>query len=229
MIARDKARVVATGAVGLNIPRKVYYEKEISFINSRSYGPGRYDASYEENGNDYPIGYIRWTEAATFQSVVDLMGSGKLKVQPLISHRFRIEDAATAYEVITGKKKEPFLGVLLTYSEEKMKEERKIVFPSSVLRPQSSVNLVFSVQAYTPMQLCSLLLKIIKILNWSVLLLLADSTRSTQAKSLASNMPHPAKMRLSTTQTSIPSPSLLAMTHMRTWPSKHSKLEKMSS
>ena len=141
MIARDKARVVATGAVGLNIPRKVYYEKEISFINSRSYGPGRYDASYEENGNDYPIGYIRWTEGRNFQSVVDLMGSCKLKVQPLISHRFRIEDAATAYEVITGKKKEPFLGVLLTYSEEKMKEERKIVFPSSVLRPQSSVKL----------------------------------------------------------------------------------------
>jgi predicted dehydrogenase/threonine dehydrogenase-like Zn-dependent dehydrogenase len=141
VIARDRARVVATGAVGLNLPRKIYYEKEISFINSRSYGPGRYDASYEENGNDYPIGYIRWTEGRNFQSVVDLMGGGKLKVQPLISHRFRIEDAATAYEVITGKKKEPFLGVLLTYPEEKMKEERKIVFPSSVLRPQSSVKL----------------------------------------------------------------------------------------
>jgi predicted dehydrogenase/threonine dehydrogenase-like Zn-dependent dehydrogenase len=141
VIARDRAHVVATGAVGLNIPRKIYYEKEISFINSRSYGPGRYDASYEENGNDYPIGYIRWTEGRNFQAVVDLMGSGKLKVQPLISHRFPIEDAATAYEVITGKKKEPFLGVLLTYPDGKMKEERKITFSSLVLRPQSSVKL----------------------------------------------------------------------------------------
>jgi predicted dehydrogenase/threonine dehydrogenase-like Zn-dependent dehydrogenase len=130
VIARDRARVVATGAVGLNIPRKIYYEKEISFINSRSYGPGRYDASYEENGNDYPIGYIRWTEGRNFQSVVDLMSAGKLKVTPLISHRFRIEDAATAYEVITGKKKESFLGVLLTYaSDEKQETSKKIKFP----------------------------------------------------------------------------------------------------
>jgi threonine dehydrogenase-like Zn-dependent dehydrogenase len=62
IIARDRARVVATGAVGLTIPRKIYYEKEISFINSRSYGPGRYDSDYEEQGNDYPLGYVRWTE-----------------------------------------------------------------------------------------------------------------------------------------------------------------------
>lgn len=116
-IARDRARVVATGAVGLTFPRKVYYEKEISFINSRSYGPGRYDSSYEENGNDYPIGYVRWTEGRNFQAVVDLMANGKLKVLPLITHRFPIEKATTAYEVITGKKKEPFLGVLLTYPE----------------------------------------------------------------------------------------------------------------
>ena len=128
LIARDRAKVVATGAVGLNIPRKIYYEKEIAFINSRSYGPGRYDSNYEENGNDYPPGYIRWTEGRNFQSVVDLMGSGKLKVKPLISHRFPIEDAATAYEVITGKKKEPFLGVLLTYDEQKEERGRKIEF-----------------------------------------------------------------------------------------------------
>ena len=140
-IARDRAKVVATGAVGLSFPRKIYYEKELAFINSRSYGPGRYDASYEENGLDYPIGFIRWTEGRNFQAVVDLMESGKLKVQPLISHRFPIDDAATAYEVITGKKKEPFLGVLLTYPEEKMKEESKIIFASSVLRPQSLVKL----------------------------------------------------------------------------------------
>jgi predicted dehydrogenase len=118
VIARDRARVVATGAVGLTIPRKIYYEKELSFINSRSYGPGRYDSFYEENGQDYPIGYVRWTEGRNFQTVVELMESGKLDVQPLITHRFPIEMAAEAYEVITGKKKQAFLGVLLTYPGE---------------------------------------------------------------------------------------------------------------
>lgn len=115
VIARDRARVVATGAVGLTIPRKVYYEKELSFINSRSYGPGRYDISYEENGGDYPIGYVRWTEGRNFEAIVDLLASGKLRVMPLITHRFPIEQATEAYEVITGKKADAFLGVLLTY------------------------------------------------------------------------------------------------------------------
>jgi len=141
VIARDRARVVVTGAVGLDIPRKVYYEKELSFINSRSYGPGRYDTSYEEQGNDYPLGYIRWTEGRNFEAVLDLMSKDKLKVKPLITHRFPIEKATQAYDVITGKKKESFLGVLLTYPEGKMKEERKVVFPSIVNRKSSIVNL----------------------------------------------------------------------------------------
>jgi len=141
MIARDRARVVATGAVGLDIPRKVYYEKELSFINSRSYGPGRYDSSYEESGNDYPLGYIRWSEGRNFEAVVDLMAKDTLKVKPLITHRFPIEKATQAYDVITGKKKEPFLGVLLTYPEGKMKEERKVVFPVSSFASSSVVKL----------------------------------------------------------------------------------------
>lgn len=114
-LARDRGRVVATGAVGLNIPRKVYYEKEINFINSRSYGPGRYDPSYEENGHDYPLSYVRWTEGRNFETIVELLESCKLKVESLITHRFTIDNAPEAYDVITGKKKEPFLGVLLTY------------------------------------------------------------------------------------------------------------------
>ena len=118
VIARDRGRVVATGAVGLSLPRKVYYEKELSFINSRSYGPGRYDPAYEENGQDYPAGYVRWTEGRNLQAVVALLESGKLKVTALVSHRFPIEKAAQAYEVITGKKKQEFLGVLLTYPQE---------------------------------------------------------------------------------------------------------------
>ncbi|HEX2696775.1 MAG TPA: bi-domain-containing oxidoreductase [Anaerolineales bacterium] len=138
-IARDRARVVATGAVGLNIPRKLYYEKELSFINSRSYGPGRYDSSYEEDGKDYPLGYVRWTEGRNLESVVELMANGKLRIAPLITHRFPIEKAAAAYEVITGKKKEPFLGVLLTYPDtSKEPRDSKIEFPN-VVRDSSSV------------------------------------------------------------------------------------------
>lgn len=141
-IARDRARVVATGAVGLAFPRKVYYEKEISFVNSRSYGPGRYDPSYEEDGNDYPLGYVRWTEGRNFEAVIDLMASGKLKVQPLITHRFPIEEATKAYDVITGKNKEPFLGVLLTYPNSEWKvESRAVHFPLSKALKNTSVKL----------------------------------------------------------------------------------------
>lgn len=118
IIARDRARVVAVGAVGLSLPRKIYFEKELTFINSRSYGPGRYDPHYEEGGQDYPIGYVRWTEGRNLQAVVDLLASGQLNVRPLITHRFPIDQAQTAYELITGKSGEPFLGVVLTYADQ---------------------------------------------------------------------------------------------------------------
>ena len=135
VIARDRARIVATGAVGLNIPRKIYYEKELSFINSRSYGPGRYDSSYEEDGKDYPLGYVRWTEGRNFESVVELMADGKLKTAPLITHRFPIEDATKAYDVITGKRKENFLGVLLTYPDSELKVGNQTIrFPLSTTK-----------------------------------------------------------------------------------------------
>jgi predicted dehydrogenase/threonine dehydrogenase-like Zn-dependent dehydrogenase len=114
-IARDRAHVVAIGAIGLQLPRKAYYEKELSLINSRSYGPGRYDPTYEEVGQDYPIGYVRWTEGRNLEAVIDLLANRRLDVEPLISHRFPIEQAPQAYELITGKTQEPFLAVLLTY------------------------------------------------------------------------------------------------------------------
>jgi len=117
-IARDRARVVAVGAVGLHIPRKVYYEKELSFMNSRSYGPGRYDPVYEEKGQDYPLGYVRWTENRNMEAFLDLLASKRIDAAPLISHRYPIEQAGQAYDLITGKVKEPFLGVLLTYASE---------------------------------------------------------------------------------------------------------------
>lgn len=143
IIARDRARVVATGAVGLTIPRKVYYEKEISFLNSRSYGPGRYDPSYEEQGNDYPLGYVRWTEGRNFEAIVNLMAKGQLQVKPLITHRFDIGAATRAYEVITGKTNERFLGVLLTYPEanEPLERSRVVRFSGQTLKTSKVVML----------------------------------------------------------------------------------------
>ncbi len=114
-IARDRASVVAVGAVGMEIPRRTYFQKELSFRVSRSYGPGRYDTTYEEKGQDYPIGYVRWTEGRNLEAFVDLLSSGSLSVDGLITHRFPIEQAPEAYRLVTGKKKEPYLGVLLTY------------------------------------------------------------------------------------------------------------------
>jgi len=128
-IARDKAKVVATGAVGLEIPRKVYYEKELSFINSRSYGPGRYDPSYEEDGQDYPIGYVRWTEGRNLESFIDLVSSERIDVHPLITHRFPIEQAPKAYDLIAGDSDQPFLGILLTYGS-KEPEEGEVYLPT---------------------------------------------------------------------------------------------------
>ncbi len=116
-IARDKGTVVAVGAVGLEIPRKIYYEKEINVLISRSYGPGRYDDDYEEQGHDYPYGYVRWTEGRNLSAIVDLLDDNKIDVTSLITHRFSIEDGAQAYETITGKKNEKFLGVLIQYPE----------------------------------------------------------------------------------------------------------------
>ncbi len=127
VLARDRGKVIVVGAVGLNLPRKNYYEKELQFIVSRSYGPGRYDIEYEEKGRDYPYGYVRWTEGRNMQAVVDLLASGALDVRPLISHRFPIEQAEEAYRVITGKSGQPFLGVLLTYPQtENEPRERKV-------------------------------------------------------------------------------------------------------
>ncbi|NOX62606.1 MAG: Gfo/Idh/MocA family oxidoreductase [Chloroflexi bacterium] len=113
--ARDKGVVVAVGAVGMTIPRKTYYEKELDFRISRSYGPGRYDPEYEEKGRDYPYAYVRWTERRNMQACVQLFASGQVNAEALITHRFSIEEASRAYQLITGKSGEPFLGVVLTY------------------------------------------------------------------------------------------------------------------
>ena len=108
--------MVAVGTVGMDIERKAYYEKELDFRISRSYGPGRYDAAYEQKGRDYPIGYVRWTETRNMEAFVQLLAERKIDISSLITHRFPIERAESAYELITGKSREPFLGVVIQYS-----------------------------------------------------------------------------------------------------------------
>ncbi|HUO16874.1 MAG TPA: bi-domain-containing oxidoreductase [Verrucomicrobiae bacterium] len=117
-IARDRAIVVAVGTVGMDIERKTYYEKELDFRISRSYGPGRYDAAYEQKGRDYPIGYVRWTETRNMQAFLRLLAEKKVRLRPLITHVFPVENARAAYDLITGKSLEPFLGVVIAYSDE---------------------------------------------------------------------------------------------------------------
>jgi len=113
---RKKGRIVLIGVVGLELDRRPFYFKECEFVVSCSYGPGRYDPSYEERGQDYPAAYVRWTERRNIQAVLDLMASGALDVSPLISHRFPIDEAERAYELIE-KAAEPCMGVLLEYPE----------------------------------------------------------------------------------------------------------------
>lgn len=116
-IARDRAIVVAVGTVGMDLQRKLFYEKELDFRISRSYGPGRYDAAYEQKGRDYPIGHVRWTETRNMEVFLRFVAEGKLDLKSLITHRFPMEDAARAYDLITGRAKEPSLGILLMYPE----------------------------------------------------------------------------------------------------------------
>lgn len=113
---RKKGRVVIVGAVGTRFPRTPFYLKEAEIVVSCSYGPGRYDPFYEDQGHDYPPPYVRWTEQRNLQGVLDLMGSGRVDVTSLITHRFDIEQVEEAYRLIeTGS--EPFIGVLLRHSE----------------------------------------------------------------------------------------------------------------
>lgn len=116
-LSRDRGVVVAVGAVGLQIPRKIYYNKEVDIRLSRSYGPGRYDPQYEEHGIDYPYGYVRWTENRNMQAFLHLVSRGQVDVKSLITHHYPIEEAHQAYDLIQGKTQESFLGVVLTYDD----------------------------------------------------------------------------------------------------------------
>ena len=124
LMCRKRGRIVLVGVTGLELSRADFYEKELSFQVSCSYGPGRYDPNYEERGNDYPVGFVRWTEQRNFEAVLDMMADGRLDVKPLISHRFSIDEAERAYELVGGAA--PSLGILLEYHGESVKPDAEV-------------------------------------------------------------------------------------------------------
>lgn len=114
LMCRKRGRLVLVGVTGLDLSRADFYEKELSFQVSCSYGPGRYDPNYEEQGLDYPIGFVRWTEQRNFEAVLDMMATGSLDVKPMISHRFPIAEAQGAYDLVASG---GALGILIEYPE----------------------------------------------------------------------------------------------------------------
>lgn len=118
-MCRIRGRVVLVGVVGLKLNRDDFYQKEISFQVSCSYGPGRYDSFYEDKGNDYPLGFVRWTEKRNFEAVLDMMSSGSLNVSSLITNRYKIDNAIDAYEKLNSSDS---LGILLEYPNQSNNE-----------------------------------------------------------------------------------------------------------
>lgn len=111
-MSRKRGRIVLVGVTGLELSRADFYEKELTFQVSCSYGPGRYDSNYEQKGRDYPFGFVRWTEQRNFEAFLDLLAKKKIDVRPLISHRFSPAQAEEAYDLV---EKGAGLGMLLEF------------------------------------------------------------------------------------------------------------------
>ena len=143
-IARDRAKVIMVGVTGMDIPRRDYFQKELTFMVSRSYGPGRYDTMYEEHGRDYPAGYVRWTENRNMEAFLDMVASGAVRPEPLTTHRFPIAEADKAFELIL-EGTEPFLGVILEYPEapEDGKSDAKIILKGAKPAAKQGVGVSF--------------------------------------------------------------------------------------
>jgi predicted dehydrogenase/threonine dehydrogenase-like Zn-dependent dehydrogenase len=120
-MCRKRGRIVLVGVAGLQLDRSEFYLKELSLQVSCSYGPGRYDPEYEQKGNDYPAGFVRWTEQRNFEAVLEMMRSRRLDVGPLISHRFAVEAAPAAYELLAAGT-EPYIGILIEYETREPRE-----------------------------------------------------------------------------------------------------------
>lgn len=140
-IARKKGKVVVVGAVKMDIPRDPhFYRKELDLKMSCSYGPGRYDANYEENGNDYPYAYVRWTEQRNMEAFLQLLAQQRINIKPLITHTFNIDEAEAAYDIVMGKVHEPHIGILLRYSFNEKKFNSKFGYNSN---PVQQINVGF--------------------------------------------------------------------------------------
>lgn len=140
-ICRKKGRVIVVGAVKMDIPRDPYfYRKELELRMSCSYGPGRYDVTYEDNGVDYPYAYVRWTEQRNMEAFLDLVARKAIQLSPLITHSFDIDDAERAYDIILGKTPEPHIGILLKYPDNENKRKTLVQTRHSVL---AAVNIGF--------------------------------------------------------------------------------------
>jgi len=131
-MCRKLGRIVLVGVVGLNLRRDDFFKKEITFQVSASYGPGRYDSFYEEEGNDYPVGFVRWTEQRNFEAVLDMMSSGTLDVKSVITHRYDIENAIDAYALLDNP---DALGIVLNYPN---KDQKNITKSKVVLNEQTA-------------------------------------------------------------------------------------------
>lgn len=136
LMCRKRGRIVLVGVTGLELSRDDFFKKELTFQVSASYGPGRYDPNYEEKGQDYPVGFVRWTEQRNFEAVLDMMADGRMDVKPLISHRFPIDEAEKAYELVGGSG--PSLGILLEYPGIELSREARTVLLGSPLSPLPS-------------------------------------------------------------------------------------------
>ncbi len=141
-IARKRGRIVLIGVTGLELDRNEFYEKELTFQVSCSYGPGRYDPNYEELGQDYPAAYVRWTEKRNFEAILDLMASDKLSASKLISHRFQFQEAKNALNLLSSNTAS--LGILLSYKG-KTRQENSIKLPNHIPRNIKKVpNIIFA-------------------------------------------------------------------------------------
>lgn len=135
-ISRSHGRIILVGVAGLDLDRADFYEKELSFQVSCSYGPGRYDPSYEDSGNDYPIGYVRWTEQRNFEAFLDMIAVGVIDVKPLISSRFDFTNAPAAYEDLTSNGS--LLGILLDYGSSPATRLSRSIQLSNKYQPSKS-------------------------------------------------------------------------------------------
>jgi hypothetical protein len=134
-MSRKRGRIVLVGVIGLNIKRSDFYEKELTFQVSCSYGPGRYDENYEQKGHDYPIGYVRWTEKRNFEAVLNAISAGQLNVQPLITERVKLED----YQEIYGDmRKTGSIASILIYPE-RVKANNKVQIVNKTFKGSKGV------------------------------------------------------------------------------------------